>query len=151
MGRSVRRLTGLSANTVLGKTAHDILPPSFWVDTYENNLKTNQPIHFESYFRQFDRYLEVSVFCPKAGQCATIIEDITERKRAELAILKINEVLEERVRLRTAELVSHALDEVQAQALVAAIRHARPGADVRCEPISQAEGLLGWGLELRAG
>lgn len=53
--------------------------------------------------------------------------------------------------LRTAELVSHALDEVQAQSLVAAIRHARPGADVRCEPISQAEGLLGWGLELRAG
>ncbi|WP_374472770.1 class I SAM-dependent methyltransferase [Arenimonas sp.] len=53
--------------------------------------------------------------------------------------------------LRTAELVSHALDEVQAQALVATIRNARPGADVRCEPLSQAEGLLGWGLELRAG
>ncbi|MBW8311549.1 MAG: hypothetical protein K0M64_05885, partial [Rhizobium sp.] len=53
--------------------------------------------------------------------------------------------------LRTAELVSHALDEVQAQALVASIRHARPGAAVRCEPLSQAEGLLGWGLLLRAG
>lgn len=53
--------------------------------------------------------------------------------------------------LRTAELVSHALDEAQAQALVAAIRHARPGADVRCEPLSQAEGLLGWGLVMRAG
>ena len=53
--------------------------------------------------------------------------------------------------LRTAELVSHALDEAQAQALVASIRHARPGADVRCEPLSQAEGLLGWGLVLRAG
>lgn len=53
--------------------------------------------------------------------------------------------------LRTAELVSHALDEAQVQALVASIRHARPGADVRCEPLSQAEGLLGWGLVLRAG
>lgn len=53
--------------------------------------------------------------------------------------------------LRTAELVSHALDEAQAQSLAAAIRHARPGADLRCEPLSQAEGLLGWGLVLRAG
>lgn len=53
--------------------------------------------------------------------------------------------------LRSAELVSHALDEAEAQALVAEIRHARPGADVHCEPLVQAQGLLGWGLWMQPG
>ena len=53
--------------------------------------------------------------------------------------------------LRSAELVEHALDEAAAGALVAAIRRARPGANVECRPLSQAEGLLGWGLWLRPG
>ena len=53
--------------------------------------------------------------------------------------------------LRSAELVENALDEAAADALVAAIRRARPGDRVECRPLSQAEGLLGWGLWLRPG
>lgn len=55
--------------------------------------------------------------------------------------------------LRTAELVAHALDATGAGALVAAIRAARPEADVTCEPLAQREGVLGWALQAgpRAG
>lgn len=51
--------------------------------------------------------------------------------------------------VRTAELIEHALDEPAAQSLVQAIRDRRPGTEVICEPVRQAEGLLGWAVELR--
>ncbi|HLS84574.1 MAG TPA: class I SAM-dependent methyltransferase [Arenimonas sp.] len=54
----------------------------------------------------------------------------------------------EAARLRTAELVGHALDAAQVQALIAALRQARPTAAIACEPLAQAEGLLAWGLRL---
>lgn len=50
--------------------------------------------------------------------------------------------------LRTAEMVSHALDAAQAQALVDALQALRPGARVGCMPLVQAEGILGWALQL---
>lgn len=50
--------------------------------------------------------------------------------------------------LRSAEMVSHALDEGQAQALVEQVQTLRPGSHVRCRSLSQAEGLLGWGMEM---
>lgn len=49
--------------------------------------------------------------------------------------------------LRTAEMISHALDESQARAMVAGIQAAWPGAGVLCEPLSQREGVLGWALQ----
>lgn len=55
----------------------------------------------------------------------------------------------EAARLRTAELVAHALDEAQLDALVDMLRQARPSARIDCQPLVQAEGLLAWGLWLR--
>ena len=48
--------------------------------------------------------------------------------------------------LRSAELIEHALAPADADALVAAIRTARPHHDVRCEPLAQQEGVLAWAL-----
>ena len=50
--------------------------------------------------------------------------------------------------LRSAEMLSHALDAGQAEALVDQVRMLRPGSQVQCRPLSQAEGLLGWGMEM---
>jgi ubiquinone/menaquinone biosynthesis C-methylase UbiE len=50
--------------------------------------------------------------------------------------------------LRTTEMIGHALDDHQVQALLARLRDARPGASIACEPLSQREGLLGWALRL---
>lgn len=48
--------------------------------------------------------------------------------------------------LRTAEMIEHALDGDAASALAAAIAAARPAWHVRCEPLRQREGVLGWAL-----
>ena len=48
--------------------------------------------------------------------------------------------------LRTSEMVEHALDRAQVNDLLAVFQEQRPGHDVACQPISQKEGVLGWGV-----
>jgi hypothetical protein len=48
--------------------------------------------------------------------------------------------------VRTEEMVSHALPEQAAEAMVATLRQARPEADISCRVIEQSEGVLGWGV-----
>lgn len=47
--------------------------------------------------------------------------------------------------LRTSEMVEHALDLARVNGLLDAFREHRPGHDAACLPISQEEGILGWG------
>lgn len=55
--------------------------------------------------------------------------------------------------LRTTELIEHALDQKQAHELLGIFRGSRPAHLLSCEPISQEEGILGWGIVIapRAG
>lgn len=48
--------------------------------------------------------------------------------------------------LRTSEMIEHALDGSQVDAMVERLRAARPGHATHAAPIRQAEGLLGWTL-----
>lgn len=48
--------------------------------------------------------------------------------------------------LRTSEMIEHALDPMQANGLLDVFREHRPGHDMDCQPISQKEGILGWGI-----
>ena len=67
---------------------------------------------------------------------------------AEKALADYRQALEA-ARLRTQELVDCALDAAAVESLRDALRRARPGAALACEPLVQAEGLLGWGLRLQ--
>ncbi len=51
-----------------------------------------------------------------------------------------------RARLRTAEMVSHALDAAQLEDLRERLRSARPGQAVDCSELRQAEGVVAWSL-----
>jgi hypothetical protein len=48
--------------------------------------------------------------------------------------------------LRTQEMLEHALDAAQAEAMARVFTAARPGCEVRCEPLFQREGVLAWGM-----
>lgn len=84
------RLTGLHANAILGRTAHEVLPTTdpYWVEVYANVAMTGRSTFFENYSSDLDRYFEVSAYCPRPGQFAVIMVDITERKRAEEGLLQ---------------------------------------------------------------
>ncbi len=81
-------LTGLPAAELVGKTVLEVLPQiePDWIERYGRVAQTGQPAHFESYTRDLDRYYEVTAYSPQAGQFAVIFADVTERKKAELAL-----------------------------------------------------------------
>jgi PAS domain S-box-containing protein len=52
-------------------------------EKYGASAMTGEPVTFEYYSSVFKRHLKVKVFSPKYGYVATIIEDLSEQKRAE--------------------------------------------------------------------
>ncbi|MBW1671644.1 MAG: PAS domain S-box protein [Deltaproteobacteria bacterium] len=78
-------ITGLKAESVLGRTVLEVLPqtePS-WIEKYGKVALTGESIHFENYHRQINRYFDVTAFRPAPNQFACYFTDITERKRTE--------------------------------------------------------------------
>jgi PAS domain S-box-containing protein len=82
---SFERMTGLKSETVLGKTVLEVLPniEPYWIQMYGNVALTGRSTFFENYSGELSRYFEVSVYCPRHGQFAVIMVDITQRKQAE--------------------------------------------------------------------
>ncbi len=79
------KLTGLSADTLIGKTVLEVLPNTepYWIETYGKVASSGDPILIENYSRELDRYYRVFAFSPTRGQFATLFEDITLQKKNE--------------------------------------------------------------------
>ncbi len=82
------RITGLQAEDVLGKTMWQIMPEAKpeWIERYGVVALTGSPAHFVDYRSDLDRYYDVTAYCPRPGQFATIIEDITAGMRAHAVV-----------------------------------------------------------------
>jgi PAS domain S-box-containing protein len=82
------RLTNMSAGTLLGKTIKEAVPGTepYWIEIFGKVALTGEPIAYENYFRESDRYYDTWVFCPRPRQFAVIFTDSTARKRAEEAL-----------------------------------------------------------------
>ncbi|NVN91460.1 MAG: PAS domain S-box protein [Desulfuromonadales bacterium] len=87
------RLTGLKGEEITGRTVLEVLPDiePFWIETYGKVALSGEPASFEHYSTDLKKYFEVTAFQPTQNQFSCILEDITERKRAE----------EERINLET--------------------------------------------------
>jgi PAS domain S-box-containing protein len=83
------RMIRIRARRLVGRSIQEALPDfdrSMLVDVFGRVALTGEPTHFEFFVQHGDRYLEVSVFSPEIGQFATIVEDVSERKRAEKSL-----------------------------------------------------------------
>ena len=93
---------------VVGQKVREMVPAEAggWVELYGGVLRTGVPIRFERELVATGRYLELAAFRVEPAsrkQVAVLFQDITPRKRAEVALQQLNETLEARVVAALAE------------------------------------------------
>jgi signal transduction histidine kinase/CheY-like chemotaxis protein len=95
---------------VVGQKLREMVPDEAdaWVARYGAVLRTGEAIRFQQELVATGRYLElaaVRIEPPSRKQVAVIFQDITARRRAEIALAELNVTLEQEVEKRSAELM----------------------------------------------
>mgnify|MGYP005850059361 CR=1 FL=1 len=90
------RHTGLSAERVLGALASEVFGTGAapCLEVYGDVARSGRPQVFETWFEPLQRHFQIAAFSPQPGLFATIIEDITERRRNEEELRQRNEEME---------------------------------------------------------
>jgi two-component system sensor histidine kinase/response regulator len=92
-----------------GKLMGELVPQheEHWFSIYGKVALTGEPVHFVEEAKGLNRWFDVSAYRvgkPDDHKVAVLFADITERKKAEIALKLLNEELEDKVTARTAEL-----------------------------------------------
>ncbi|SFD18915.1 His Kinase A (phospho-acceptor) domain-containing protein [Bosea sp. CRIB-10] len=95
---------------VVGQKLREMVPDEAdaWVARYGAVLRTGEPIRFQQELVATGRYLDlaaVRIDPPSRRQVAVIFQDITARRKAEIALAELNATLEQEVEKRSAELM----------------------------------------------
>ncbi len=95
---------------VVGQKLREMVPDEAdaWVARYGAVLRTGEAIRFQQELVATGRYLDlaaVRIEPPSRRQVAVIFQDITARRRAEIALAELNATLEQEVEKRSAELM----------------------------------------------
>lgn len=87
---SFERIIGLKREEFIGKTVLEVLPDieNYWIEKHGKVALTGEPLVYENYSKSLDKYFETVTYSPKPYQFAVVISDITDRKRAENALLE---------------------------------------------------------------
>ena len=82
------RATGLKSENIVGKTVLEVMPQTepYWIEKYGQVALTGEPVLFEDYSRELDKFFQVTAFRPAVNRFACIFADITVRKKAEQAL-----------------------------------------------------------------
>ena len=81
---ALNRFTGLKSEEIVGKTWCQIMvTPSTWMETFGRVALTGEPVTFEDFSVELNRYLFIRVYSPGQNQFACLIQDITDRKKLE--------------------------------------------------------------------
>ena len=89
-------------DNVVGRKLRDMVGDEAegWLTLYRDVLLSGEPLRFERRLEATDRVLELAAFRvepPERREVAVIFQDVTERHRAETALLDLNSTLERRV------------------------------------------------------
>jgi PAS domain S-box-containing protein len=79
---------GMKSEDLLGHRALELFPQTeqSWIDRFGQVALTGQPIRFNNYSVELDKYFETRIYCPRPGYFAALFTDITERKKIEAAL-----------------------------------------------------------------
>ncbi len=90
------KMTGQKRASVIGKRGTQFLSEgdkdlSHWIEVFGRVALTGEPVQLEDYSKVLNKWYYVSLYSSKKGYFATILEDITERKKFEDALRKSEE------------------------------------------------------------
>lgn len=93
INKAHEEITNLRIDHVIGRTFKEIKPlaDETRIKNYCNVGRTSIPTSFEYYSEIVNKYFKVHCFSPVKGQFACIFEDISERKKVELDLIKAKE------------------------------------------------------------
>lgn len=79
-----------------GKSLNEFIPPEekYWIDICHKTAITGKTVDYENFSPTLNKYFRLNTFCPQRGYIAAIVEDISERKRAEKELYESNKKLE---------------------------------------------------------
>ncbi|MCM2284069.1 MAG: PAS domain S-box protein [Desulfobacula sp.] len=85
------RMTGLKAEDIEGRTVLEVLPGTelHWIEAYGKVALTGEPVFFENYSADLNKYFEIRAFQPVPNRFACIFQDITASKQAEAEQMKL--------------------------------------------------------------
>jgi len=86
------KLTGISAQAAIGKTARELMPDirTDWIDAFGKVALTREPTSFERYSRSLKKWFHIVAYSPEQGKFACLFVDITERKHSEAALADLS-------------------------------------------------------------
>ena len=89
------KITGLTADKIIGKTVKEVLPntESYWIEEYGKVAQVGKSGNYENYSKELDKYFNVLAFSPQKDFFAVTVLDVTERKKAEEALKESEEKL----------------------------------------------------------
>jgi len=78
------RITGLSAEAILGRTVLEVMPTiePHWIEAYGKVATEGGFMRLEEHSADLGRYFDVNAYCPQPGQFAVVFQDVTERALA---------------------------------------------------------------------
>lgn len=98
------RHTGIAREQIAGRRISELFPAAIgdYLPGFVQVVTTQTPFEFETYASAVGRYQRVRTFPAGGRRFASVIEDITERKRADEALLRTQEELALDIRKRSA-------------------------------------------------
>ena len=87
------KLTGLNAASLIGKPLKEQIPglEQYWIDAYGKVALTGEPAHIENYNSFTDNWYEIYAYSPRERYFVSLVQNITERKKAEVALRESEE------------------------------------------------------------